>query len=243
MMEQARIRGDFHCHTQASLHAYSTLRENIEAAKRKGLSFLAITDHAIGTADAPPLTYFENLLSLPTMVDNIRILRGAEVNIMNHDGSVDLPERVLSMLDFVVASYHTSCTKPGTLKEHTQSYLRLAGNPYIHMIGHSGSAEFPYDYERVVPEFGRRGKIVEINAHTFICRESSIENCRTIARLCKKHRVPVMVNSDAHSEFEVGEVERALSMLWEIDFPKELIINTDQGRIKAYLQRIGRWEP
>ena len=52
-----------------------------------------------------------------------------------------------------------------------------------------------------------------------------------------------MVNSDAHSEFEVGEVERALSMLWEIDFPKELIINTDQGRIKAYLQRIGRWEP
>ena len=45
-----------------------------------------------------------------------------------------------------------------------------------------------------------------------------------------------MVNSDAHSEFEVGRVERALAMLGEIGFPEELIINTSETRIAQYLQ-------
>lgn len=132
--------------------------------------------------------------------------------------------------------YHTSCTVPGTAAEHTRSYIQLAQNENVDLIGHSGSAEFVYDYETVIPIFGECGKIVEINAHTFVCRKKSIENCRRIAELCAKHNVPVMVNSDAHSEFEVGRVERALAMLEEIGFPEELIINTSETRIAQYLQ-------
>lgn len=233
------IVGDFHCHTLASMHAYSTLRENVEAAKRMGLKYLAITDHAIGTHDSPPLTFFDNLNSLPEYIDGIRILRGVEANIMDYEGSLDMPEDTLKKLDFVIASYHTSCTKPGTVEEHTQAYLSVARNPYVRLIGHSGSAEFEYDYEKVVPEFGKSGKIVEINAHTFICRKTSVENCKKIAGLCKEYRVPVMVNSDAHSEFEVGQVKRALDMLENMDFPEELIINTDPERIRNYLSGIG----
>ena len=136
----------------------------------------------------------------------------------------------------MVASYHTSCTVPGTAAEHTRSYIQLAQNENVDLIGHSGSAEFVYDYETVIPIFGECGKIVEINAHTFVCRKKSIENCHRIAELCAKHNVPVMVNSDAHSEFEVGRVERALAMLEEIGFPEELIINTSETRIAQYLQ-------
>ena len=233
------IIGDFHCHTLASLHAYSTLRENVEAAKKMGLRYMAITDHAIGTHDSPPLSFFDNLESLPEYIDGIRILRGVEANIMDHQGNLDMPESTLKKLDFVIASYHTSCTEPGTVEEHTESYLAIAKNPYVRMIGHSGTAEFAYDYERVIPEFGKNGKVVEINAHTFICRKTSVENCKKIAGLCQKYGVPVMVNSDAHSEFEVGQVQRALDMLKEMNFPEDLIINTDASRIRDYLTRIG----
>lgn len=233
------IVGDFHCHTLASKHAYSTLRENIEVAKKKNLILLGITDHAIGTKDSPPLSYFENLLSLPSYTDGIRLLRGVEANIMDHRGTLDMPESVLRTLDFVVASYHTSCTASGTVAEHTYSYEKLAENPHVHLIGHSGSAEFMYDYRQVIPAFGRNKKVVEINAHTFICRQKSIENCKIIAELCAEYQVPVMVNSDAHSEFEVGEVSRAFDMLAEIHFPEELIINTDVKRMKEYLHSIG----
>lgn len=233
--ENTTICGDFHCHTLASMHAYSTLRENIEAAKKKNLRWLGVTDHGIGTADSPPLTFFENLLSLPENVEEIRLLRGVEANIMDYNGNLDMPSGLLKQMDFVIASYHTSCTVPGTVEEHTRSYLKLAQNPDVDMIGHCGSAEFPFDYKTVIPVFGEYGKVVEINAHTFICREKSIQNCIEIAELCAKHKVPILVNSDAHSEFEVGSVKKALDMLCDIRFPEELIINTDPERIQNYL--------
>lgn len=232
------IAADFHCHTIASVHAYSTLRENISAAKVKGLQALAVTDHGIGCPDSPPLSYFDNLTSLPEQVDGLRLLKGVEANIMNHEGLLDMPERTLRKLELVIASYHTTCVRPGTEEEHTRSYLRLAENPYVDIIGHAGSAEFAFDYERVVPVLGKAGKIFEINAHTFLCRKKSVQNCKKIALLCKKHHIPVLVNSDAHSEFELASCGPALEMLEEIDFPEELIINTCWERVEEYLQKL-----
>ena len=234
-----KMIADLHCHTSASVHAYSTLHDNIEAALAKKLEVLAITDHGIGCPDSPPVSYFDNLTSLPEYVKGIRLLRGVEANIMDYDGGLDMPEWVMEKLDIVVASFHTSCTKPGTVEEHTNAYIQVAKNPLVRIIGHSGSAEFEYDYEKVIPIFGQYKKLVEINAHTFICRQKLISNCRRIAQLCMEHRVPVVVDSDAHSEFEVGECDRAFDMLREIGFPEELIINTDRERLNRYLESTG----
>lgn len=233
-----RIIGDLHCHTQASVHAYSTLRENMDAAVKKGIKVLGITDHGIGCPDSPPLSYFENLLSLPNQAEDIYLLRGVEANIMDFEGNLDMPKTLLKKMDIVIASFHTSCRVSGTREEHTNAYLAIAKNPNVDIIGHSGSVEFEYNYEKVIPEFKKYGKVVEINAHTFICREKSIANCRKIALLCKELKVPVAVNSDAHSEFEVGECTRAFQMLKEIDFPEELIVNTDYQRLLEYLERL-----
>lgn len=236
--ESTHIWGDFHCHTHASVHAYSTFRENLEAAKKKNLKLMAVTDHGIGTADAPPLSYFENLLSLPKEVDGIRIIRGVEANIMDYEGHLDMPEKALNSLDFVISSYHTSCTVPGTIEDHTRAYLEIAKNPLVNMIGHPGTDEFKFDYETVIPVFGQYGKVVEINAHSFLCRPKSIENCILIAKLCAKHGVQILVNSDAHSEFEVASVDKALAMLRKIQFPEELIINTDYSRMQSYVSSV-----
>lgn len=231
-----RLAGDLHCHTQASVHAYSTLRENMNAAVKKGIKVLGVTDHGIGCPDSPPLSYFENLLSLPNDTGEIYLLRGVEANIMDFQGNLDMPEKLLQEMDIVIASFHTSCRVPGTKDEHTRAYLEVAQNPNVDIIGHSGSVEFEYDYERVIPEFKKCGKIVEINAHTFICRQKSIENCKKIAQLCKDLGVRVAVNSDAHSEFEVGVCQKAFDMLEEIGFPEELIINKDYQRLMQYLK-------
>lgn len=230
--------GDFHCHSLASVHAYSTIGENIEAAKVKGLKALAITDHAIGTEDSPSLSYFENLPSLPKVVDGVRVLTGVEANIMNFKGEVDMPVETLKKLDIVIASYHTSCTTPGTVQQHTESYLQLAKNPYINIIGHAGTENFAFDYEKVVPVLGEAKKVFEINDHTFKCRKKSISNCITIAKLCKKYGFRIMVNSDAHSKYDVGSCDNAFAMLEDIKFPEELIININEDRIAEYLNSI-----
>lgn len=236
-LSKRQLVADLHCHTIASVHAYSTLHENIMAAKKKGIKTLAVTDHGTGCPDSPPLSFFENLLSLPERVEGLRLLRGVEANIMDHEGNLDMPGKLLEKLDIVIASYHTSCVKPGSVYEHTRSYLKLADNPDVDIIGHAGTAEFVFDYKKVVPVLGESGKVFEINAHTFLCRKKSIENCKIIAQLCKKHRFPVIINSDAHSEFEVASCLLALKMLEEINFPEELIINMEEERVDEFLKK------
>lgn len=232
------IVADLHCHTIFSQHAYNTLRDNLNAAKKKNLKAIAITDHGIGMEDGPHLSYFQNLKSLPRYTDGLCLLRGVEANIMDYEGNLDMPTKVLEELDIVIASYHLNCTEPGSKEQHTNAYMNIAKNPYVNIIGHSGTPEFEYDYERVIPVFKEYHKVVEINAHTFICRQSSVANCRKIAQLCKQYQVPVMVNSDAHSEFEVGECKKALEMLEDIHFPEELVINSNWDRLEEYLKSL-----
>ena len=115
-------------------------------------------------------------------------------------------------------------------------WLSIAHDPKVNVIGHSGSPEFRYDYETVIPEFGRNHKLVEINAHSFEVRKANIPNCREIALCCKKHRVPIIVSSDAHFETQVKDHTAALEMLREIAFPEELILNANTNRLIEYLR-------
>ena len=141
--------------------------------------------------------------------------------------------------DWVVASIHSCCMPEGVVPTRelcTRLWLEVAKNPYVNVIGHSGSPDYAYDYERVIPEFGRNGKLVEINSHSFEVRASYIPNCREIARLCMKYRVPVIVNSDAHFSASVLDCSAGLEMLEEMGFPEELIINSSEERFRNYLK-------
>lgn len=94
---------DTHSHTIASGHAYSTITEMAEAAAAKGLKALALTEHAPEMPGTCGLFYFQNLDVVPRMQKGIRLLMGAEVNIMDPDGTIDLPENTCRDLDIVVA--------------------------------------------------------------------------------------------------------------------------------------------
>ena len=140
----------------------------------------------------------------------------------------------------MVASIHCGlCKGKASVEAATNAYLKLAENPYVNVIGHSGTPKFKYDFERVIPELAHNGKLIEINDNTFYCRKDSCENCVEIAKLCKKHGAYIIVNSDAHFSSRVGHCSCAMEMLEEIDFPQELIINTDESRFKKYLEQNG----
>ena len=51
MIVEKDILADMHTHTLFSKHAYSTVKENIEVAKKRGLKYLAITDHYFCNGD------------------------------------------------------------------------------------------------------------------------------------------------------------------------------------------------
>ena len=53
--------------------------------------------------------------------------------------------------------------------------------------------------------------------------------------LCRRHRVSVILDSDAHSDADVGNHIRAWELLHEIDFPEELVINSSIEKAAQYI--------
>ena len=207
------VVAETHCHTCACDHAFSTLYENVRYAAAIGMPFLCITEHAPAMTDGPHEWFFRNLPKVvPERLDGVVVLRGAEANIMDYDGGLDLSARSLEQLDWVIASYHTVCIQPSTVEDHTR---------------------YPFDMDTVMRAFARNGKIVEINAHSFSARPGSRERCREVALACKRQGVRIVCSSDAHFFTEIGQVGPALEMLREIAFPEELVLNTDYDRFLA----------
>ena len=234
---------DTHTHTVASGHAYSTLNENVEAASAKGLQGIVVTDHTEGVPGAQPNFLMMVLNTIPDESKGVRIIKGAEVNIIDYEGKIDMDEPYLSVADFVVASLHDCAISSGSKLENTSALIQALHNPNVDIIGHPGNPAYEIDAEAVVKEAARLNKLLEVNNHSFAFRKGSDGVCRSIMRLCKKHGVRISVGSDAHSSFKVGGFDSAIAALMEEGFPSELIVSRNIETFDAYLaertRRIG----
>lgn len=231
-----KIEVSTHNHTLVSQHAYSTFTEYMQRCNEIGLRGFVLTDHTLSLGDGAHPWHFINQRVLPEKVGNVRFFKGAEVNVLDTEGSVDLENGIMKNLDFVICSMHEPCYKSTSFKNHTKTWLNIAKNPYIDAIGHSGQDIFKYDYETAVKEFKKYNKIVEINSHSFSHRKGAKNNCREIALMCKKYGVRISVGADAHSIYQVDDFSDAVNMLEEIDFPKELIINLTLESFLSYVE-------
>ena len=230
-----KLIADLHTHTIASTHAYATVTEMACEASKLGLFAIAITDHARTMPGAPGPFYFESLGILPEYLQDVRLLRGIEANICDYDGNIDVEASLQQQLDWIVASMHTiTLDGKATVEKCTNAYLKLAENPNVNVIGHSGSDYFKYDYEKVIPAFAKNGKLVEINDSAFRYGRDYVGNCVTIAKLCKKYGARICVDTDAHFTNTLGRAYKTLKMLEDIDFPEKLIVNTSVENLKAY---------
>ena len=226
-----RLIADTHTHTLASNHAYSTVMENIVAAREQGLLYMAMTEHGPKMPDAPHIWHCVNQWEVPSLYKGLNILHGIEVDVMDEDGTLDIDNRVLAGLEWVIASMHGPCFAPATEQEHTRAWMKVAENPHVDVIGHCGRGNYPFDHEKVIRAFKEYGKIVEINNAT-LQKSANHAACADIARVCKRLEVPVVVNSDAHFAARIGVFDQAVALLEEVDFTKKLIINADIDRFE-----------
>jgi putative hydrolase len=231
---------DTHTHSLASGHAYSTVEENVRWAAEKGLEVIALTDHAPGMKETTGHAYFANLHVLPQELHGVRVLRGIELNILDFDGTVDMDEQVLSRLDIAIASLHVPCIAPGSKKENTAALVKVMENPYVDIIGHPGDPRYDVDYKEVFRQAQQTGTLLEINNASLIpggFREGSQENIKMLLRMCMDAGQPVVLGSDAHFYTGIGDFSYALALLDEVDFPKELVLNTNPQRFFALRKR------
>lgn len=220
---------DPHVHTVASGHAYSTLKDYIEQAKEINLKAFAITEHGYKMPGSCGEIYFRNLKTLPKFVDDIRIYKGIELNILDTEGTVDLADRFLARLEVVIASLHTACIPQGTVDENTMAIINTMKNPNIKIIGHPGDVLYPINIEKVVKAASDMGKVLEINNASLKpeSHRKDVNSIKEIIRLCKEYNVPMTLGSDAHFYKHLGDFTFAIELLEEFNISDDLILNTN----------------
>ena len=219
---------DVHTHSIMSGHAYSSLQEMAMAASEKGLQILGITEHAPELPGACDPIYFRNLHVVPRQMYGVRLLLGAELNILDTDGTMDLDEEYYRMLDIRIAGIHSLCWKGGTCDENTHAMLQAIRSPWTQIISHPGDGTAQLHFEPIVLAAKETRTLLEINSSSMDpvrqkkeARDNNIE----ILRLCKQYEVPIILGSDAHISFSVADYRYALPLLAETDFPEALVIN------------------
>lgn len=233
-----KIELDVHTHTIASGHAFSTLQEMVQAASEKGLKLLGITEHAPGIPGSCSPIYFRNLYVVPRRMYGVDLLLGAEINILDCEGNIDMDEFYLNLLDLRIAGIHSLCYAGGTPEENTHGMVQAIANPYIHIISHPGDGTAKLNFEPIVLAAKEHHTLLEINNSSLRpCRKKmdARNNNLEILRLCKRYEVPVILGSDAHISFDIATYDYALQLVGETEFPEELIMNTSVEKFKTYL--------
>lgn len=99
LIELRGIKGDFHVHTDWS-EGTNSISEMVEAAKKLGYEYIAVTDHsralgvAHGLSEERLLDHIKEINRLNNSLENFHIFTGIEVDI-KADAGLDLPDSIL----------------------------------------------------------------------------------------------------------------------------------------------------
>lgn len=230
---------DVHTHTIASGHAFSSLQEMTMAAKEKGLEILGITEHGPhipGTCD--PI-YFRNLHCVPRQLYGIKLMLGAELNILNTQGDIDLDEDYWRILDIRIAGIHSLCWQGGTKEENTQGVINAMRNPFVQIISHPGDGTAELDFEALMKVSKETHTLLEINNHSMApIRHKTVAapNNLELLELAKKYETPVIFGSDAHFSTMIADYSNIMPLVEKAEFPEELILNYQPEKFMTYLK-------
>lgn len=238
MLSNTDFQLDMHTHTIASGHAFSTLQEMAQAASQKGLRLLGITEHTPGIPGTCDPIYFRNLHVVPREMYGVELMLGAEINILDGEGHIDLSDEYMQMLDLRIAGIHSLCFKQGRAEENTHGMIRAIQNPYINIISHPGDGTAQLIFEPIVLAARENHTLLEINNSSLKPTRGKVKarpNNIAILHLCKQYEVPVILGSDAHISFDIATFDYALQLVHETGFPEELIMNHSVERFKEYI--------
>ena len=229
IIELADIKGELHSHTNRSDGTFSIL-EMAEAAERKGLSYLGITDHtkneriANGMDDVKFVKHLKDIDDVNENISKIRILKSAEIDILK-DGSLDLKRKTLEMMDYRLASIHTNLKM--SREEMTGRVVKALSSGYVDIMGHPtdrliGSRDpINMDLDKIFEVAADNNVIMEIDSFP----ERLDLGDENIIK-AKEYGLKFAVDTDAHSVDHFDVLKYGIGTARRGWLSKENVINT-----------------
>ena len=198
----ADIRGDLHMHTTAT-DGQNSIEEMVEAARQRGLAYIAITDHSKRVSMARGLDsdrlrrQWLEVDQVNRQTEDIEVLKGIECDILEK-GGMDLPDDVLAEADWVIASLHYGQGQPR--EQITERLLEAIENPHVDMVAHPTGRlinrrdAYDVDMDQVLAAAKKHGKLLELNANP---ARLDLHDLHCAA--AKALGIPIVINTDAHS--------------------------------------------
>ena len=214
LLEVDDIRGDLHSHTTWS-DGRASVYEMALAARDRGYEYLAICDHTENVRVVPGLNadavrrQGEEIAAANDELAPFRVLRGIEVDI-RRDGSLDLPDEVLSELDWVQLSLHAG--QRDERKALTAKVLEAMRHPAVRCLSHPKGRIINHrppnalDLEEVLAVALETGVALEVNG-----LPDRLDLSGENARLAVEADVPLVVSTDAHSVRGLGNMALAVA--------------------------------
>lgn len=202
LLQFADIRGDLHVHTNWT-DGTASIEEMVRAAKAKGYAYIAITDHsrhvtvAHGMDAERLLKQLDEIERISEKVSGISVLKGIELDILA-DGKLDLPDKVLSRLDLVIAAVHYKFDMSRAAQ--TDRIIRAMDNSHVSIIAHPtgrliGERDaYAINVERLIEAAHERGCALELNAQPERLDLSDIH-----VQAAKAGGVKIAISTDAHA--------------------------------------------
>ena len=202
LIERADLIGDLHVHTSQS-DGTASLQEMVEAARARGLRYIAVTDHSryVGITrglDAGRLSaQIDAIDALNAGLKDLVILKGVEVDILE-DGRLALPDAILGRLDLVVAAVHTHFDLSAA--KQTTRILRALERPCLSILAHPFArllqerAPLALDSPRVMKAVRERPCYLEINSQP---QRLDLDDLH--AKAAMEQGILVSIASDAHA--------------------------------------------
>lgn len=229
LIELKQIKGDLHMHTTAT-DGKASILEMAEAAKERGLKYIAITDHSkrvtmAGGLDGPKLLkHWENIRNEAEKISGIEILCGIECDILE-DATMDLSDEVLKEADWVLGVLHYGLKQPR--KKITERLLCAITNPHVSAIGHMSGRlvgkrpPADLDLETVLKAASDHGVMMEINAHP-----ARLDLTEIHAAKAKEMGIPIVINTDAHSTTGLDVMKWGIQQARRAGLTKDDVANT-----------------
>ena len=223
------IQGDLHMHTTAT-DGQATILEMVEAAKARGLKYIAITDHSkrvtmANGLDADRLrVHWKNIDEARGKISGIEILCGIECDILE-DATMDLPDDVLAEADWVVAVLHYGLKQPRDqinkrlLTAITNPNVSAIGHPSGRVIGKRPGAEI--SCPEVFQAAADHGCMMEINAH-----RSRLDLDDVHAAAAKDFGIPIVISTDAHNVHGFAELPNGINQARRAGLTADDVANT-----------------